>query len=62
VSTIAYAAFLFGAPTIGVLAEFFGLGRALFIVVAFLALMIVLARTLKPAVPAPIVQARESIQ
>lgn len=62
VSTIAYAAFLFGAPTIGVLAEFFGLSRALFIVVAFLALMIVLARNLKPAMPAPVVQARESIQ
>ncbi len=62
VSTIAYAAFLFGAPTIGLLAEAFGLSQALFIVIAFLALMIVLARNLRPTVPAPIVQDRESIQ
>lgn len=59
VSTIAYAAFLFGAPTIGVLAEFFGLDRALFIVIGFLVLMIVLARSLRPAT---VDQARESIQ
>ncbi len=62
VSTIAYAAFLFGAPTIGLLAEAFGLSQALFIVIGFLALMIVLARNLKPTVPAPLVQARESIR
>ncbi len=62
VSTIAYAAFLFGAPTIGLLAEVFGLSQALFVVIAFLTLMIVLAGNLKPAAPAPLVQARESIQ
>lgn len=43
VSTIAYGAFLFGAPTIGLLAEQVGLDRALLLVVAFLALMVVLS-------------------
>lgn len=43
VSTIAYGAFLFGAPTIGLLAEQVGLDRALLLVVAFLALMVLLA-------------------
>lgn len=46
VSTIAYGAFLFGAPTIGVLAEVFGLDRALWLVVAFLVLLVVLAGNL----------------
>nr|WP_281496727.1 MFS transporter [Ornithinimicrobium sp. F0845] len=48
VSTIAYGAFLFGAPTIGLLAEVFGLERALWLVVAFLALMVALAGVLQP--------------
>lgn len=47
VSTIAYGAFLFGAPTIGVLAEHVGLDRALFIVVGFLVLMVVLAPVMR---------------
>ena len=47
VSTIAYGAFLFGAPTIGVLAGVFGLDRALWLVVGFLALLVVLARNLR---------------
>nr|WP_306237851.1 MFS transporter [Ornithinimicrobium sp. HY1745] len=46
VSTIAYGAFLFGAPTIGVLAGAFGLDRALWLVVAFLVLLVVLAGNL----------------
>lgn len=49
VSTIAYGAFLFGAPTIGLLAEVFGLDRALWLVVAFLALMVALAGNLAPS-------------
>lgn len=47
VSTIAYGAFLFGAPTIGVLAEVFGLDRALWLVVAFLAVMVLLSGSLR---------------
>lgn len=47
VSTIAYGAFLFGAPTIGVLAEVFGLDRALWLVVGFLALLVLLAGNLR---------------
>jgi len=50
VSTIAYGAFLFGAPTIGLLAEVVGLDRALFVVIGCVLLMVVLARTLNPAV------------
>lgn len=46
VSTIAYGAFLFGAPMIGLLAEQFGLDRALWLVVGFLVLMIALAGNL----------------
>lgn len=46
VSTIAYGAFLFGAPTIGVLAGLFGLDRALWLVVGFLALLVALAGNL----------------
>jgi MFS family permease len=49
VSTIAYGAFLFGAPTIGLLAEVVGLDRALFVVIGFVLLMVALARTLNPA-------------
>lgn len=62
VSTIAYGAFLFGAPTIGVLAEAFGLSRALFVVIAFLMVMIVLARNVRPGPLVSVAQARESIQ
>ncbi len=62
VSTIAYGAFLFGAPTIGILAEAFGLSRALFVVIAFLLVMIVLARNLRPGALLPSAQMRESIQ
>ncbi len=62
VATIAYGAFLFGAPTIGLLAELFGLSRALFVVIAFLLVMMLLARHLRPGIPTPKVQARESIQ
>ncbi len=47
VSIIAYGAFLFGAPTIGLLAELVGLDRALFVVILALALMIVLAGNLR---------------
>ncbi len=47
VSTIAYGAFLFGAPTIGLLAEQFGLDRALLVVLGFLVLMVVLAGQLR---------------
>ena len=47
VSTIAYGAFLFGAPTIGLLAGLFGLDRALWLVVAFLVLMVALAGHLR---------------
>ncbi|MGB7448764.1 MAG: MFS transporter, partial [Ornithinimicrobium sp.] len=50
VSTIAYGAFLFGAPTIGLLAEVVGLDRALFVVIGFVLLMVALARTLNPVV------------
>ncbi|WP_153396246.1 MFS transporter [Ornithinicoccus halotolerans] len=55
VATIAYGAFLFGAPLIGLLAEQFGLARALWTVVAFLVLMALLSRSLRPgpAVAAP---------
>lgn len=49
VSTIAYGAFLFGAPTIGVLAEVFGLDRALWLVVGFLVLLVLLAGNLGSA-------------
>lgn len=62
VSTIAYGAFLFGAPTIGLLAEAFGLSRALFVVIAFLLVMIVLARNVRSGPLVPMAQARESIQ
>ncbi len=48
VSIIAYGAFLFGAPTIGLLAEVFGLDRALLAVVLALGLMILLAGNLAP--------------
>lgn len=48
VSMIAYGAFLFGAPTIGLLAEVFGLDQALFAVIVALAVMLVLAGYLKP--------------
>ncbi|ANS80172.1 major facilitator superfamily MFS_1 [Serinicoccus hydrothermalis] len=47
VSTIAYGAFLFGAPTIGVLAEAVGLDRALFLVVGFLGLLVVLSPVMR---------------
>lgn len=47
VSTVAYGAFLFGAPTIGLLAEHVGLDRALFLVVGFLVLMVVLAPVMR---------------
>lgn len=47
VSTLAYGAFLFGAPTIGVLAEVVGLDRALFLVVGFLLVMVVLAPVMR---------------
>ncbi|MGC5585333.1 MFS transporter [Ornithinimicrobium sp. W1665] len=47
VSTIAYGAFLFGAPTIGLLAELVGLDRALFLVVGFLLVMAVLAPVMR---------------
>ncbi|WP_299449933.1 MFS transporter [uncultured Serinicoccus sp.] len=47
VSTIAYGAFLFGAPTIGLLAEEIGLDRALFLVVGFLALLLVLSPVMR---------------
>lgn len=47
VSTIAYGAFLFGAPTIGVLAEAIGLDRALFLVVGFLGLLLVLSPVMR---------------
>jgi MFS family permease len=50
VSTIAYGAFLFGAPTIGLLAEVVGLDRALFVVVGCILLAVGLARALHPAV------------
>lgn len=49
VSTIAYGAFLFGAPVIGLLAEWVGLGRALFLVVGFLGLMVLLAPVMRVA-------------
>jgi fucose permease len=47
VSTISYGAFLFGAPVIGLLAESFGLDRGLWLVVAFLGLMVALAGQLR---------------
>jgi MFS family permease len=47
VSTIAYGAFLFGGPSIGLLAESVGLDRALLLVVAFLLLMAVLAPVMR---------------
>jgi len=47
VSTIAYGAFLFGAPTIGLLAEVIGLDRALFLVVGFLGLLLVLSPVMR---------------
>lgn len=47
VSTIAYGAFLFGAPTIGLLAQVFGLDRALWVVVGFLVVLIFLAGNLR---------------
>jgi MFS family permease len=47
VSTIAYGAFLFGAPTIGLLAQVFGLDRALWVVVGFLVLMVLLSGSLR---------------
>lgn len=49
VSTIAYGAFLFGAPMIGLLAEQFGLARALFAVIGFLVLMVALTPSLRPS-------------
>lgn len=57
VSTIAYGAFLFGAPTIGVLAEAVGLDRALFLVVAILGATVLLSPVMRErtprSVPAP---------
>lgn len=47
VSTIAYGAFLFGAPTIGLLAREVGLDRALFVVVGFLGLLLVLSPVMR---------------
>lgn len=47
VSTIAYGAFLFGGPSIGVLAEAVGLDRALLLVVAFLLAMSALAPVMR---------------
>lgn len=47
VSTVAYGAFLFGGPSIGLLAERAGLDRALLIVVAFLVAMVALAPALR---------------
>ncbi|MFX0538931.1 MFS transporter [Ornithinimicrobium sp. Y1847] len=47
VSTIAYGAFLFGAPTIGLLAELVGLDRALFLVVGFLGMMVLLSPVMR---------------
>ncbi len=47
VSTIAYGAFLFGGPSIGVLAEAVGLDRALLLVVAFLLVMSALAPVMR---------------
>lgn len=51
VSTIAYGAFLFGAPTIGLIAEWVGLDRALFFVVAFLLVMTLLAPVMRSRRP-----------
>lgn len=51
VSTIAYGAFLFGAPSIGLLAEWAGLSRALLLVVAALGLMVVLSPVLRARAP-----------
>lgn len=51
VSTIAYGAFLFGAPSIGLLAEWAGLGRALLLVVAALGLMVVLSPVMRARAP-----------
>jgi MFS family permease len=51
VATIAYGAFLLGAPTIGLLAEQVGLDRALFLVVAFLALLVVLSPVMRQRKP-----------
>lgn len=53
VSTIAYGAFLFGAPTIGLLAERVGLDRALYLVVGFLVLMVALAPVMRSRDPCP---------
>ncbi|GAA1164256.1 MFS transporter [Ornithinimicrobium humiphilum] len=47
VSTVAYGAFLFGGPSIGVLAEVVGLDRALLLVVGFLLLMSALAPVMR---------------
>lgn len=47
VSTVAYGAFLFGGPSIGVLAEAVGLDRALLLVVGFLLLMSALAPVMR---------------
>jgi MFS family permease len=47
VSTVAYGAFLFGGPSIGVLAEAVGLDRALLLVVAFLLGMSALAPVMR---------------
>jgi hypothetical protein len=53
VSMIAYGAFLFGAPMIGLLAEQFGLDQALFAVVVALVVMILLAGNLRVQQPQP---------
>lgn len=47
VSMIAYGAFLFGAPMVGLLAEAFGLDQALYAVVLALVVMILLAGNLR---------------
>lgn len=51
VSMIAYGAFLFGAPMIGLLAEQFGLDLALFAVIIALAVMVLLAGNLRVQQP-----------
>jgi MFS family permease len=48
-STVGYAAFMVGPPTIGLLSEAFGLDNALWLVVALLALLLPLAQTARPA-------------
>jgi MFS family permease len=53
-TTVGYSAFLVGPPVIGLLAEAVGLGRALWLAVAMLAVTVALAPRLRPAgAPAP---------